>query len=296
MKDLEIICDGDSWVFGCEIVDPEIVKNYPNGTYPGKFDFYENNDNYRIPRIFPTYLSNKLNAKVTNLSWPADDNGTILNRTILYITKEYLAKGKSVDNLFVIIGWSSPERNVFYYKDEYTKSSMRFRLWPQVRHFDSRAQEDFWNIYVQYLWNAEEYMPRYVMNVLQLQNFCKIHNIKWMSFNSFYQTPGKNIMDWEDLNVREELTKINSGGAKYHLSTDLDSVRKTLEFNYTELWDTIDPIRFYKKDQEQNTFYSYIKNFNTDTMFNGWHPSPEAHDLWADELCRYIDDNELFHI
>jgi hypothetical protein len=293
MKDLEIITDGDSWVFGCEIVDPKIVENYPKGTYAGSFDYYENNDNYRVPRIFPTFLSKKLNAKVTNLAWPADDNGSILNRTMIYITKEYLAKNKSVDNLFVIIGWSSPERNVFFYKDEFTNFSMRFRLWPQVKHFDSKAQEDFWNIYVQYLWNSEEYMPRYVMNVLQFQNFCKVHNIKWMCFNSFYQTPNQNIMDWKDLNVREELMKINSGGAQYHKSTDPDNTRRNLQFKYTELWDTVDPIRFYKKDKEQNTFYSFIKKFNTDKMFNGWHPSPEAHELWADELCRYINENAL---
>lgn len=296
MEDLEIICDGDSWVFGSEIVDPKIVDTYPKGTYAGEFDFYDINDNYRIPRIFPTFLSQKLNAKVTNLAWPADDNGTILNRTMVYLSKEYLSKGKSVDNLFVIIGWSSPERNVFFYKDEHSKLTRRFRLWPQVKHFDSKHQEDFWNIYVQYLWNPEEYLPRYIMNVLQFQNFCKVHNIKWLCFNSFYQTPNKNITEWSDLNIREELMKINSGGAQYHKSNDSDNTRRTLQFQYTELWDTIDSIRFYKKDKEQNTFYSFIKKFDTGKMFNGWHPSPIAHELWATELCQYIDDNKLFKI
>jgi hypothetical protein len=296
MKDkLEIICDGDSWVFGCEIVNPEIAATYPKGTYVGKFDYYENNDSYRVPRIFPTFLSKKLNANVTNLAWPADDNGTILNRTMVHISKEYLAKGKSTENLLVMIGWSSPERNVFYYKDTENKYIQRFRLWPQVKHFDSKAQEEFWKIYVEYLWNAEEYMPRYVMNVLQFQNFCKVHNIKWLCFNSFYQTPTVDIKDWKDLNVRKELENTHSGGGPYHISTDTDDVRKYYQFTYTNLWDTIDPIRFYKKDEENNTFYSFIKKSNLEKPFIGWHPSPEAHEIWADELIQYINENDLLN-
>ena len=76
-KKLEIICDGDSWVFGCEIVDPILVDKYVKDVYAGNYDYFEENDEYRIPRIFPTYLGELLNADVTNLSWPADDNGTI---------------------------------------------------------------------------------------------------------------------------------------------------------------------------------------------------------------------------
>jgi hypothetical protein len=295
MDNLEIICDGDSWVFGCEIVSPEIVANYPNGTYLGEYDYYENNDSYRVPRIFPTFLSKKLNATVTNLAWPADDNGTILNRTMVYISNEYLAKGKSTENLFVIIGWSSPERNVFYYKDVENKFTQRFRLWPQVKHFDSKAQEEFWKIYVEYLWNPEEYMPRYVMNVLQFQNFCKVHNIKWMCFNSFYQTPNENISDWVDLNVRKELENVHAGGGQYHISTDSDDLRRYYQFRYIDLWNTVDPIRFYKKDMDNNTFYSFIKNSNLQQKFIGWHPSPGSHEIWADELIRYIKENDLLN-
>jgi hypothetical protein len=296
MKDkLEIITDGDSWVFGCEIVDPILETKYGKNVYRGKYDYYEENDEYRIQRIFPTYLGELLNADVTNLAWPADDNGTILNRTITYITNEYLAKGKSTDNLFVIVGWSSPERNVFWYKDEDKKVSSRFRLWPNVQHFDSPQQEEFWKIYVQYLWNAEEYMPRYVMNVIQLQNFCKAHNIRWMCFNSFYQKPSSDIKLWNDLNIRNELIKVHPGGGPYHNSTDELSKRRYYQFTYINLWDTIDSIRFYKKDESNNTFKSFIESTNVDTVFNGWHPSPESHKQWAIELARYIKENNLLN-
>lgn len=290
----EIICDGDSWTFGCEIADPEISKRYSADTHPGAYDFIAENDSYRIPKIFSTHLSELLNVPVTNLSWPADDNGTILRRTINYISQKYLANNLSTENLFVIIGWTSPERNSFWYKDD--KLSHLFRLWPQIKHFDAAAQEKFWELYVAYLWNEEEYIPRYVLNVLQLQNFCQANNIKWMCFNSFYQTPNSNPGDWQDLKIADEVLQLRGkiGAHVYHQSTDpLD--RKTHSNDYAALWSSIDPVRFYKKDHVQNTFKSYIEDSANNVVepLTGWHPSPEAHRAWATELVRYINENKL---
>lgn len=291
---VEIICDGDSWVFGCEIVNPKLVKKHDSDTHAGAYDFEEANDAYRRPKIFSTHLSKLLNAQVTNLSWPADDNGSILRRTMDYISNKYLANNLSTDNLFVMIGWSSPERNSFWYKDD--KLSHSFRLWPQVQHFDAPAQEKFWQLYVTYLWNPEEYMTRYVHNVVQFQNFCKTHNIKWMCWNSFYQTPAKGVHDWHDLDIREELEKLTNrvGGYQYQTTNDT-SKRFSAHVNHLALWDTIDPVRFYKKDQPKSTFKSYIDDpaNNVKDAYCGWHPSPTGHEAWAHELARYIKENKL---
>ena len=288
-KKLKIICDGDSWVFGSEIADPEISKRYDGTVHPGKYDWMEENDEFRVPKIFTTHLAKIMDAEVTNLAWPADDNGTIVNRTITYISSNYLAKGIPTDNLFVIVGWSSPERNHFWYKDD--KIDTKFRLWPQVQHFDAPRQKEFWDFYVTYLWNPEEYLPRYVMNVLQLQNFCNAHNIKWMCYNSFYQTPGRNPQDWNDLDVRNELLPLNLHGSPYQISTHKG--RHMYQNEYVSAWDTIDPIRFYKKDQPDNTFKRVMEKANVEPVYYGWHPSPESHKVWAEELKNYIETNNL---
>lgn len=291
---LEIICDGDSWVFGCEILDPELSKLYPDSTHPGEHDFEEANDEYRRPKIFSTHLSKIFNANVVNLSWPADDNGTILRRTMDYITNKYIANHLPTTNLFVIIGWSSPERNSFWYRDE--NINMHFRLWPNVPHFDAKPQQKFWELYVAHLWNPEEYIPRYVFNVVQFQNFCRAHGIKWLCFNSFYQVPQKNVADWVDLDIREELGKLKQklNGYQYQ-QTSNPHTRDTALIDYTALWDTVDPVRFYKKDQPNNTFKSYISDpaNNVAEPFNGWHPSPSGHEAWAHELARYIRSHNL---
>lgn len=291
---LEIICDGDSWVFGCEIVDPALQEKYGKDLFPGYYDFEEANDAYRRTKIFSYHLSKIFNCKVTNLSWPADDNGSILRRTMEYVTSEYIARGRSTKNLLVMIGWSSPERNSFWYKDD--KLSHLFRLWPQVRHFDAPAQEEFWKLYVTYLWNPEEYIVRYVMNVVQFQNFCKAHDISWMCWNSFYQTPGKNPQDWNDLDIRQELNAIAgaTGGYQYQVTTN-PTQRNQHVNNYANLWDTIDPVRFYKKDQPCSTFKSYVEqpDLNIKQVLNGWHPGPDSHEAWAKELARYIKEHKL---
>lgn len=290
----EIICDGDSWTFGCEIANPKISKKYSKDTHPGAYDFLEENDSYRIPKIFPTHLSKLLKVPVTNLSWPADDNGTILRRTINYISQKYLANNLSTDKLFVIIGWTSPERNSFWYKDD--KLSHLFRLQPQVKHFDAAAQEKFWELYVTYLWNEEEYIPRYVLNVLQLQNFCQANNIKWLCFNSFYQTPNSNPNDWQDLKIADEVIRLQGKiGAHVYQQSTAPLNRKTHSNAYSALWSSIDPVRFYKKDHTQNTFKSFIEDpaNNVAEPLTGWHPSPEGHKSWAKELARYIKENKL---
>jgi len=289
----KLITNGDSWTFGSEIADPKLVSKYIDKKHVTEFDHFPENDSYRITKIWPTFMSKLVDCEVINLSWPADDNGSILRRTINYITNTYIANNIPMNDLFVIIGWSSPERNSFWYKDE--SMTRPFRLWPQNNHFDAKPQEKFWDLYTRYLWNAEEYMPRYVLDVLQFQNFCKAHDIKWMCFNSFYQTPNSNIEDWNDLDVSAELKNLQNKLSGYQYQSTTDMLRRYDQIDYQTLWKTIDPIRFYKKDQPCNTFKSYIENVEPkiEPVFNGWHPSPASHEMWAYELVNYITTNNL---
>lgn len=284
----DIVCDGDSWTFGSELADPVLAEKFGGPTiHPGVYDFFQENDGYRIPKIWSTFLENELDANCYNISWPADDNGTILNRTIDYVTRNYLIPKKDTSNLIVIVGWSSPERKSFWYKDE--KIDYHYRLAPNVPHFNSKGQEDFWKLYVEYFWNKEEYIPRFIMNVLQLQTFCEANKIKWLCYNSFYQVGDRNVQDWRDLSIKDELEGMAT--LRYNQMTS-DIVRTPVDMNYKNTWNLISPINFYKKDEKNNTFRTFIMN-NCDNPFVGWHPSEEGHKVWAKELSRYIKENIL---
>ena len=291
-KNQTFICNGDSWVFGSEILDPNLSSTLKNGQHVTEIDFMPDNDAYRCPRIFSSYLAEIADATSINISWPADDNTTILYRTMDYVTNNYLSQGKSTENLMIIVGWSSPERNSFWYDDG--NLSMLFRLWPNVQHFDSDLQKKFWDIYTRCIWNSQEYMRRYVHTIINFQNWCIANNLKWLCFNSFQQVKNLNIDEWVDLNVRDEIGALTNrlGGYQYHSSDD-SVVRKNASYDLMALWDQVDSVRFYKKDQANNTFKSFITQHNTTNPFNGWHPSPESHQIWAQELWSYIKENNL---
>jgi len=285
---MKLIFDGDSWTFGSEIVDPNLSAQYPRNTHPGDYDSKEVNDYYRIPKIYPYHMAKQLDCDYVNLGWPADDNRTIIERTMSYISTEYLGRNKPTDDIFVIIGWTSPERNSFWWKNG--DFSRKFRLWPNCAHFDDRLMKKLWKTYVQHMWNPEEYIPRYVSTVLQFQNFCNTHNINWLCYNAFYQTPNEGPENWEDLNMPEKLKSIDCKVGRYIYSDN--GVRTEKNLTFESLWNTIDPIRFYKKDQPNNTFKSFIEETVDDPLV-GWHPSPTGHEAWATELVTYIKENNL---
>lgn len=294
-RKLTVIANGDSWTFGSELVDPILHESNKHCTHVCQYDFLENNDHYRVPRTYASLLGDSLGANVVNLAWPADDNKSILQRTINYITKNYLEPGKSTDDIIVIIGWTSPERNSFWFKED--SRSHRFRIWPNAPITNHKAQEKILELYISYLWNAEEYIPRFIFNCLEFENFCYANGIKFLHFSAFYQSPKTNIDRWEDLNFAKEAQMLRHDG---HVFTDnLLPGRQHEAADYLALWKQVDNVRFYKKDLDISTFKSFIDHSGYDKVYNdqgpaaGWHPNELGHELWAKELHRYIINNNL---
>ena len=129
------------------------------------------------------------------------------------------------------------------------------------------------------------------MNILQFENFCKANNIKWLSFNSFYQNVGSSIEEWKDVNIKNELSKLQLTTHPLHTNKSFD--REYYKQEYISLWDSIDNVRFYKKNETNNTFKSFIETNNPVATYSGWHPSESSHKIWADELVNYIINNKL---
>jgi lysophospholipase L1-like esterase len=67
-------------------------------------------------------------------------------------------------------------------------------------------------------------------------------------------------------------------------------------YNYLNLWDQIDPIRFYKKDKHKNSFKSFAFDLNGHAAFNGLHPNEKSHQLWAKELYNYIKEHKVINL
>lgn len=280
----KLICNGDSWTFGSEIVDPLIKAKYPPNVHVGQYDHEKENLSYRTERIWTTYIKEYLDCDTVNLAWPADDNKTILRRTIDYVTQEYLIPGKSTEELVVIVGWSSPERNSWWYKDN--SQEYNFIIWPNNEHFRNQDQKEFWKLYIKYFWNPEEYMTRYIMDNLTLQNFCIANNIKHLAYSSFYQVPGKQVPEWNK-NFSEAIDKMAED--YYHYDNDVSKTRNTKCFDWNKTWELIKFPNYYKKDQDICTFNEFIQA-NLKDPYEGQHPNPEAHRIWAKEIARYLKE------
>ena len=107
---MHLLTAGDSWTFGSEIKDPNLPDTVS--------DWDSENNAYRIPKIWPTKLAKVLQADdLSNISYPAASNDRIVRLTLSWITQHYIIPKKDTKDLFVIVGFTSPARKDFYYKD-----------------------------------------------------------------------------------------------------------------------------------------------------------------------------------
>lgn len=286
-NDMMLITNGDSWTYGCEIVDPELLAKYPNNQHLTELDHLKENDIYRLSRIWPSRLSKLLNASVINLAEPGDDNASILIRTQEYILR-LLNQGVPASKLFVIIGWTSPERRDFWYKSNDGKLSHKVKLNPHGVHSDQAPISELTKLYALNFWNPEEYYVRYATTVVNFQNFCTVNNIKFLNFNSFYRQKDENINEWHDVDMHEQLLKLNVGQS----AITYESTRINHPTDYSIIWNEVDPIRYYNKKNTSNSFKTFVDNYCSNGYI-GWHPNEIGHSAWANELYRYIKEHNL---
>ena len=262
MKTKLILCDGDSWTAG-DIVDPEIFGD--------QLEHVNHPDNrpYRLPRVWPHKLGKLLEVEVENISVAASSNDAIVRRiveNVLDILKVY-----DGSDVFVIIGWSSPERKDFYFKGDWDGDFIESweTLYPAQleQSLPNKDVEKFYDTYLKYFWHSEEYINRYVNQNLYLHYFLESKGVRHLFFDAFYQSKKVNMYDNYDL--VEEL--------------------KNMETNVIK--EFIDIREKFFKDGSFRKFLMKpnTKEFKKD-LFEGFHPSERGHQLWAEELYKDLKD------
>ena len=180
MKTKLLYCDGDSWTAG-DIVDPKLFgDNVAEVHHP-------DNEQYRLPRVWPHKLGKLLDVKVLNKAHAGSSNDGIVRRVLPNILR--LLTQYKPNELFVIIGWSSPERKDFFYNDEWRT------MYPnEYNELDEKDDIDkFKKIYFKYFWSEREYTSRYIQQNLLLHNFLKDKGVKHLFFDAFYETREKGM-------------------------------------------------------------------------------------------------------
>lgn len=249
-----ILCDGDSWTAG-DIVDPELFGD----------DLTKVNDPrntpYRLSKVWPGMLD----YETINKSEAGSSNDAIVRRTYRNVLN--LLKENKPEDLFVIIGWSSPERKDFYYQGKHTSWETLYPAqFEQDFHFHDKVAEKelqtFYKIYLKYFWNQEEYLERYIQQNLSLHHFLLNKGIKHLFFDAFYESKDGGM--WESKDLLD------------HLS-DSD----TFQNEFTKLRKEI----FVPISMKQS-----LLDTGDEFMWDGYHPSEQGHKHWSKNINKILKD------
>ena len=247
-----ILCDGDSWTAG-DIVDPELFGD----------DLTKVNDPrntpYRLSKVWPGMLA----YETINESEAGSSNDAIVRR--VYRNVLNLLKENKPEDLFVIIGWSSPERKDFYFKGKHTSWETLYpaQLQQDFNFHDKVAEKDlqtFYKIYLNYFWNQEEYFERYIQQNLSLHHFLVNKGVKHLFFDAFYESKDGGM--WESKDLLD------------HLS-DSD----TFQNEFTKLRKEI----FVPISMKQS-----LLDTGHEFMWDGYHPSEQGHKHWSNYMNKIL--------
>ena len=259
--------EGCSWTGGHLGDDSNMLK-------PGLDDsqlMSKENESYRLPKLWPDKLGKLLNIEnVHNAGKPGSSNDGVVRRTVENVSG--MLKNYSPDEILVVVGWTSPERKDFFYKELNSKEGEWTTLQPsEDMKFYTRDAKDlkhFFKTYVRCFWQPEEFISRYVRQNLYLHYFLTSHNIEHLFYSSFYESPlgiddmGKEMYDLIPPNTLEKF----------------DGLCKT---SYKDL-----------------TFRKYVQEVHIDEnsnnqhktkFFADHHPTELGHTLWAEELAKDLD-------
>lgn len=282
---MKLVACGDSWTWGAELVDPAEeplpIMKYTDDQFWRQMKPV--NVKYREKHRYINLLAEKLGTdEIIDLSKPSYSNEAIIRTLLQWLSEEGYTSGRDTSDLFVSIGWSSPERREFYTskveKNQTHEYYFEFGPWSAERRHGDPEWDEFFKLYVLHFWKEKEFIRRWIHDVYKTEVMLKHLNIKYLMHQAFYHHYLEPIHKWND--------------KKYKNDTFIDIV-----LGDKKLWDNIDNVRFLNKDDtEIGTSHHYLLNqVNGDhnKVLLEWHPNEYGHKLWAEYLYDYIKSNKL---
>ena len=204
-----------------------------------------------------------LDYETINKSEAGSSNDGIVRR--VYRNVLNLLKENKPEDLFVIIGWTSPERKDFYYNWRHTSWETLYPAqFKQDFHFHDKVAEKelqvFYKTYLKYFWNQEEYLERYIQQNLSLHHFLLNKGIKHLFFDAFYESKTGGM--WENKDLLD------------HLS-DSDTFQS--EF-----------IKLREKVFVPISMKQYLLDSGQKSMWDEYHPSEQGHKYWSKNINKIL--------
>ena len=271
--------NGDSWTAG-HVIAPKLKKK-------GVKDCNDKrNDSYRLKYAWPAFTAFRLGVNVVNGAHAGASNDGIVRSTINDINE--LLKTTPAKDIYAIIGWSSPERKDFFYKNEYGAWDTMYPA--ELHHWEddeNPVRNDFYKNYVVGYWNEEEYYTRHMLHVITLANFFKAKNIKFKFFNAFYEP--KNIVIEKKVGMMDYSSPLYNAIVEYFENDRLKEQAQCggLLEEYCKIYKT----RNIKKTFKQFLLDDCIKSERTPhkvSKFLITHPTKLGHQKWGEYVANIL--------
>lgn len=282
---MKLIACGDSWVWGAELVDP-LEEPIPIMKLPGDQycrHFKPINIKYRENHRYIKLFADKIGAdELIDLSTPSISNTAIIRKLKDYLSTEGYFAGRNTSDLFVSIGWTSPERTEFYFKDPITSHIEPIVFGPWVFSVPQKDPDvdKFLKTYSLLFCHEYEFMHRWIKEVFETQVLLQHFKIKFVMHQAFYHFLDIWFTTWED--------------NKY-----LERGMNTISNADKKLWDIVDSKTFMYKNEKLISAHNIMKR-EAEKQFNDpnkafivMHPSEYGHSVWADHLYEYCKKEKL---
>jgi hypothetical protein len=289
MSEMKLVVCGDSFTYGSEIVDPQFLEAPSKPHQINKFngiieeDTDAKNDQYRIERIWPTYLKELIGAKeVINLAKPAVGNKWIFETLLNWLLENYIVPNKTPDDIIVVIGWTSIVRKEFFFN---THNKIYRKTLNSNGDFNKEeyGMREFFKWYLSVVQNDYEGAYDFINYNFEIRTFCDKYGIPCYLFNALpeehhiYKMERKFI----DLNIMKWIDSF-----KY-----VEGIWGEDLYRMSKLkWDHVPESNFLMKDKPSNSFLNYIKQIPLEERLYGVHPTPKSHKLWAELLYEWISN------
>ena len=227
-------------------------------------------------------LSNKLDLIEWNVATAGISNDRIYRVTVRDVSR-FLNKEKVwcelygdmvVEDMFVVIGWTSPTR--FEYIDHETGVYVQRRNWKGDRWgFTDKNKIDETELVLNFADTRFAY-TRIFNQMITLHHFLKSNNIKHLFYNCFW--------NW-DMDINEKVFEKIDNTFKNKVVTDYDTSK--YYYSLSSLWANI------PQTYKDLNHFEYLRGFDKDLFYERGHPNEEGHKLWAEKLYSYIRENEI---
>jgi len=275
---MKIVACGDSWCWGAELVDPAKEPLWVKGIDNHDLHYIPHHAEYREKNRYIQLFADKVGAsEVIDLSYCSFSNDAIARTLIEWLVENEYTSGRDTADLFVSIGWSSPERREFYYKDKWGRDNwLPFGPWSMNQDHGNPDLDKFMRLYFDNFWNTSEYMHRWILQLWQTELMLKKFNIKYVMHQAFYAHHQKIIDKWDD-------------------RVYLFNYKNSITLSDKLMWDSIDPIRFmHKNDSKSGTAHNYMmNNSNGESVFLEQHPNSLGHKIWAEHMYSYCIEHSI---